>query len=112
MAGLRARTAEHEAKLPASEPTPAPEGPAVPPVPVATAEAEGDDGGKVPRAKPLWARFLAASLVIVISMAAATAISLLVYLTDIAEGPRRQRRAGHACATSSRRSTAAPRRRS
>ena len=40
----------------------------------------------MPRAKRLWARFLAASLVIVISMAAATSISLLVYLTDIAEG--------------------------
>ena len=85
MAGLRARTAEHEATLPASEATPAPEAPAVPPVPVATAESEGGDGEKVPRAKPLWARFLAASLVIVISMAAATAISLLVYLTEIAE---------------------------
>ena len=41
---------------------------------------------KPPRASPLWARFLAASLVIVISMAAATSISLLLYLTDIAEG--------------------------
>ena len=49
--------------------------------------------GKTPRAKRLWARFLAASLVIVVSIAAATSISLLVYLTDIADGPLRQRRA-------------------
>ena len=34
----------------------------------------------------VWARFLAASLVIVISMAAATSISILLYLTDIAKG--------------------------
>ncbi len=40
----------------------------------------------MPRARPLWARFLAASLVIVISMAAATSISILLYLTDIAKG--------------------------
>ena len=38
------------------------------------------------RAKRLWARFLAASLLIVISVAAATSISILVYLTDIAKG--------------------------
>ena len=40
----------------------------------------------MPRARPVWARFLAASLVIVISMAAATSISILLYLTDIAKG--------------------------
>jgi len=34
----------------------------------------------------LWPRFVAASLVVVISMATATAVSLLVYLTDIAKG--------------------------
>src|SRR5918996_99930 len=34
----------------------------------------------------LWARFLAASLVIVISMATATSVSILLYLSDIAEG--------------------------
>jgi LCP family protein required for cell wall assembly len=45
----------------------------------------GSDG-KTPHAKRLWARFLAASVTIVISMAAATSISLLVYLTDIAAG--------------------------
>ena len=49
---------------------------------------------------PLWARFLAASLVIVISMAAATSISLLLYLTDIAKGLQRQRAAWPRYATS------------
>jgi LCP family protein required for cell wall assembly len=34
----------------------------------------------------LWARFLAASLVIVISMATATSVSILLYLSDIAKG--------------------------
>ncbi len=47
------------------------------------AAANGDD--KPPRAG-LWPRFLAASFVIVISFATATAASLLLYLTDIAEG--------------------------
>ena len=57
------------------------------PAAVAAAEpAEPEENGKAPRAKRLWARFLAASLMIVISMAAATSISLLVYLTDIAKG--------------------------
>jgi LCP family protein required for cell wall assembly len=49
----------------------------------APAAAAGDD--KPPRAG-LWPRFLAASFVIVISFATATAASLLLYLTDIAEG--------------------------
>jgi LCP family protein required for cell wall assembly len=86
MAGLRARTASHEVEPPAPPETAAPaDGSAAeesPPV----APAGAEDEEKAPRAKPLWARFLAASLVIVISMAAATSISLLVYLTDIAEG--------------------------
>ena len=46
------------------------------------------DGEKPPKAKPIWARFLAASLLIVVSMAAATSISILVYFTDIAAGLR------------------------
>jgi polyisoprenyl-teichoic acid--peptidoglycan teichoic acid transferase len=81
MAGVRARTADHgvEGGSGSQTPEPAIETPPETPSP------EAEDG-KVPRAKPLWARFLAASLVIVVSMAAATAISLLVYLTDIAEG--------------------------
>ena len=73
-AGRRWAEAEAEAEEPPAEETPA-----------AVVPAPEDGDGKVPRAKPLWAR-LAASLVIVVSMAAATSISLLVYLTDIAEG--------------------------
>jgi polyisoprenyl-teichoic acid--peptidoglycan teichoic acid transferase len=34
----------------------------------------------------LWARFLAASLVIVVAMATATSVSILLYLTEIAKG--------------------------
>ncbi len=96
MAGLRARTASHDVEQEhAPDVTSAAEGPAEeaeaeePPAaqtPAAVVPAPEDGDGKVPRAKPLWARFLAASLVIVVSMAAATSISLLVYLTDIAEG--------------------------
>jgi len=45
-----------------------------------------DDGDKAPRAKRVWPRFLAASFVIISSIAAATAISVLVVLTDFARG--------------------------
>ncbi|MGH2952655.1 MAG: LCP family protein [Solirubrobacterales bacterium] len=83
MAGLRKRAAAapQPPAAPAAEEQ-APEEPA-PPEP-ATAAEDGD--GQPPRAKPIWARFLAASLLIVISMATATSVSLLVYLTDIAAG--------------------------
>jgi polyisoprenyl-teichoic acid--peptidoglycan teichoic acid transferase len=96
MAGVRARTAAHDVEQEhPPDATPAADGPeaeaeAEEPraeeTPAAVVPAPEDGDGKVPRAKPLWARFLAASLVIVVSMAAATSISLLVYLTDIAEG--------------------------
>jgi polyisoprenyl-teichoic acid--peptidoglycan teichoic acid transferase len=78
LAGLRARVAKDK---PDGEPVAAG-------VAAATADAEEDagKGAKPPRARPLWARFVAATLVIVISMAAATSISLLLYLTDIAKG--------------------------
>ena len=50
------------------------------------AEAEPPaDEQKAPRAG-VWARFVAASFLIIISMATATAVSALVYLTDIAKG--------------------------
>ena len=52
----------------------------------AAAGKAGPPGGKPPSRKALWARFAAASAVCVFSMAAATAISLLVLLTSIAEG--------------------------
>lgn len=87
MAGLRARTASHQVERPTPPETVAPGAKSEAeesPAPVAPADADSEE--KAPRAKALWARFLAASLVIVISMAAATSISLLVYLTDIAEG--------------------------
>jgi len=44
-----------------------------------------DDEDTPPRVG-LWARFLTASLVIVISMATATSVSILLYLSDIAKG--------------------------
>jgi polyisoprenyl-teichoic acid--peptidoglycan teichoic acid transferase len=107
LAGLRARTAEHAAKRGITDPGPAPAPPVAEPADEAEAEAgeaaeeptavgveaaagpSGDEASpeeeKPPRAG-VWARFLAASFLIVASMASATAISLLVYLTDIAKG--------------------------
>ena len=38
------------------------------------------DEDAAPRAKPIWARFLTASLVIIVSVATATSISILVYI--------------------------------
>jgi polyisoprenyl-teichoic acid--peptidoglycan teichoic acid transferase len=77
---------EGEAELPvgvavATEPAPSPTppGPTVSPV----EPAEEDDKPPKPR---LWLRFLAASFVIVISMGTATAVTGLLYLTDIAKG--------------------------
>jgi LCP family protein required for cell wall assembly len=75
LAGLRARAGTEAAA----------EG-AAPAAPAATAAAGTEGDGKIPRAKPMWPRFLAASLVIVISMATATAVSALVFLADFAEG--------------------------
>ncbi len=84
LAALRARAAgKGPAPAQPAEPAPAEAAPAA--VAVADVADDGDDG-KVPRAKRLWARFLAAAVMIVISVAAATSISLLVYLTDIAKG--------------------------
>jgi LCP family protein required for cell wall assembly len=109
LAGLRARTAEHAAKRGVTDPGPGAdgdreaEGDADEPdaeaveddatVVAASAGAEGPpptdevpaDQAKAPR-HWLWARFLTASFVIIVSMATATSISLLVYLTDIARG--------------------------
>ncbi len=97
LAGLRARAAQQGTAAaaaapatavaeapPAQEPEPEAADASGPPVlPVAPPD---EKGGKKPRAKRLWARFLAASLLIVFSVAAATSISILVYLTDIAKG--------------------------
>lgn len=92
LAGLRARTGQHRAQPDASEPPAAQEPDSAEheaeptPEPVAVAAAVADDDGKAPRAKRVWPRFLAASFVIIASMAAATAVSVLVVLTDIARG--------------------------
>jgi LCP family protein required for cell wall assembly len=93
MAGLRARAAEHEAawdtgaqKAADEEEGEEAEEPESAEQPTAVATVGSDEDEAKPRAKPLWARFLAASVVIVVSMAAATAISLLVYVTDFAKG--------------------------
>ena len=105
LAGLRARAAEHAAKRGITDPGQAKPGDEA----EADADGEGDEGPKTissetapapnvpaegepsaeeqkaPRAG-LWARFVAASFLIIASMATATAVSILVYLTDIAKG--------------------------
>jgi LCP family protein required for cell wall assembly len=53
--------------------------------PVAAVADAGDDEGKPPKSR-LWLRFLAAAFVIVVSMATATSVTGLLYLTDIAKG--------------------------
>ncbi len=85
-AGLKARTGEHEDELESAEEPAEPQTVAAAAVVEAPEASEEGDSGDAPRPKRLWARFLAASFLIIASMAAATSISLLVYLTDIAEG--------------------------
>jgi LCP family protein required for cell wall assembly len=106
--GLRARTAEHAAKRQTG--ATAATSPAATPAPAATAppavdrgktpEPEGEQtpppGGASPPPEPqgeaepprggLFPRFVAGSLLIIVAMATATAVSLLVYLTDLARG--------------------------
>ncbi len=99
LAGLRARTAEHAKRKPgetpvastvatpppaAAVPVPGTQAEAAPPTDgVAAAEAEQD---QTPPPRSLWSRFVAGSLLIVISMTTATAVSLLVYFRDFARG--------------------------
>jgi polyisoprenyl-teichoic acid--peptidoglycan teichoic acid transferase len=64
----------------ATPPQPRPVVPGAPPAAVAPDEDEG-----APKSR-LWLRFLAASFVIVVSMGTATAVTGLLYLTDIAKG--------------------------
>jgi polyisoprenyl-teichoic acid--peptidoglycan teichoic acid transferase len=91
MAGLKARTAEHARKRgitpaePPADTTPKPEPAPAQPAKAAAMEAVPEEDRKPPR-RNLWTRFVAASFLIVASMATATAVSLLVYLTDIAQG--------------------------
>jgi LCP family protein required for cell wall assembly len=56
-----------------------------PPAAPAAAELPPEEGDSAPRSK-LWLRFVAASLLIVVSMATATSVSILLYLSEIAEG--------------------------
>jgi polyisoprenyl-teichoic acid--peptidoglycan teichoic acid transferase len=74
---------EAEADEEEAEETPE-EGAAVAAAVAAPSEEEPQED-KVPKVG-LWARFLAASLVIVVAMATATSVSILLYLTDIAKG--------------------------
>jgi LCP family protein required for cell wall assembly len=101
MAGVRERAAKHEAKretaahavaaqatVPAAPETEEEEEPSEPEAP---AEPEPPvigppDVGEPPKPKALWLRFLTASMVIVTSMATATAVSVLLFASDIAEG--------------------------
>ena len=53
--------------------------------PVAAVADAGDDEGKPPKSR-LWLRFLAAAFVIVVSVASATAVAGLLFLTDLAKG--------------------------
>jgi polyisoprenyl-teichoic acid--peptidoglycan teichoic acid transferase len=109
LAGLRARTAEHAAKPTTGVSAAAPAAPAAPEAPAAPpaaaeqepppeepaeetpppaeepAPAEPEQPERPPR-RGLWPRFVAGSLLIIIAMATATAVSLLVYLADIASG--------------------------
>jgi polyisoprenyl-teichoic acid--peptidoglycan teichoic acid transferase len=102
LTGVRERAAKHEAKrqtgthavaagtavateteAPAEE---AEEEPAEGEPPAEPAPAVPPGAGEPPKQKALWLRFLTASLVIVTSMATATAVSVLFYATEIAEG--------------------------
>jgi polyisoprenyl-teichoic acid--peptidoglycan teichoic acid transferase len=113
LAGLRARTAEHAATrgagvsavgaptapaepVPAAEQEPPAQKAAVPAEaasePAETPPAEetppppGPDLEEGPPERGLWPRFLAGSLLIIVAITTATAVSLLVYLKGIARG--------------------------
>jgi polyisoprenyl-teichoic acid--peptidoglycan teichoic acid transferase len=100
LAGLRARAAAHatqtdhriEAAVPtpppapvAAPPPPAPPAAATPP-PTSKAPAAGAGGVGEPPRRGLWARYVVGSLLIVISIATATAVSGVVFANDIAAG--------------------------
>jgi LCP family protein required for cell wall assembly len=90
MAGLKARAAKVEAKRETAAHAVVGEA-AAPVEPVEPEQPEPEpavarDAGEPPKPRALWARFLAASLVIVTSMATATAVTALIFATDIAEG--------------------------
>ena len=88
LAGLRARAAGKGQKPvgPAAAKPPVEPPAAVAAVTKPEEPGEPEEKGKTPRAKRLWPRFLAASMVIVISMAAATSVYVLLIAADLAEG--------------------------
>ena len=93
LAGLRTRTAEHAAKQGAgasavgapTAPT-EPTEPAEPPPADETPSPGGPGLEEGPPGRGLWPRFLAGSLLIIVAITTATAVSLLVYLKGIARG--------------------------
>jgi LCP family protein required for cell wall assembly len=100
LAGLRARAAAHatqtdhriEAAVPtpppapvAATPRPAPPAAATPP-PTSKAPAAGAGAVGEPPKRGVWARYVVGSLLIVISIATATAVSGVVFANDIAAG--------------------------
>jgi polyisoprenyl-teichoic acid--peptidoglycan teichoic acid transferase len=88
-AGGAAPAPQTEVKPPAEEKAAPPAEGGVPPgiqEPSGPPGLPPDEGDTKPPKPGLWPRFLAASFVIVISIAAATSTSLLLYLSDIAEG--------------------------
>jgi LCP family protein required for cell wall assembly len=84
LAGVRARTAEHAAKQAAGEPAEPPS--AEPPPAEEAPPSGGPDLEEGPPGRGLWPRFLAGSLLIIVAITTATAVSLLVYLKGIARG--------------------------
>jgi polyisoprenyl-teichoic acid--peptidoglycan teichoic acid transferase len=74
--------AEEETAPPAAEGTPPPAEETPPP---AEEPVEPDEPERPPQ-RALWPRFVAGSLLIIVAMATATAVSILVYLADIARG--------------------------
>jgi LCP family protein required for cell wall assembly len=80
--GAEAGKATPPTTAPPTTVPPAEKPPPTVPVAAAAPAAEEEKGS----GRGLWPRFVAASLVVVISMATATSVSLLVYLTDIAKG--------------------------
>ena len=88
-AGIAARAKSssfsHEVTTGTHKTQPAAAGPAAPVAAVATPDGDDEGVGDPPKRRVGW-RFTAAAFVIVSSMAAATAVSFLLFLNDIAKG--------------------------
>jgi LCP family protein required for cell wall assembly len=94
LTGLRARTAEHAAKkgkeVVKAPPPPAPQGaeagpPELPPKELTAAAAPPIEPDS-PQRRGLWPRFAVGSLLIIVSMATATALSLFFFLNGVLSG--------------------------